>query len=79
MLQIFAILGSFLYGYLNLTANRSLKLDIIIVLISVIPIPIPIERNSLPSKNFPCISMDMLQNWSMVLLGRLVESVELNS
>ncbi len=33
------------------------------------------KRNSLPSKNFPCISMDMLQIGAWYLLGRLVESV----
>ena len=32
------------------------------------------ERSSLPSKNFPCISMDMLQIGALVLLGRLVEA-----
>ncbi len=32
------------------------------------------ERSSLPSKNFPCISMGMLQIWALVLLGRLVEA-----
>ncbi len=32
------------------------------------------ERKSLPSKNFPCISMDMLQIGALVLLGRLVEA-----
>ena len=31
------------------------------------------ERTSLPSKNFPYISMDMLQIGALVLLGRLVE------
>ena len=34
-----------------------------------------IERRSLPSKNFPRISMDMLQIGALVLLGRLVEAV----
>ena len=33
-----------------------------------------IERSSLPSKNFPCISMEMLQIGALVLLGRLVEA-----
>ncbi len=33
-----------------------------------------IERSSLPSKNFPCISMDMLQIGALVLLGRLLEA-----
>ena len=33
------------------------------------------ERSSLPSKNFPCISMDMLQIGALVLLGRLVEAL----
>ncbi len=33
------------------------------------------ERSSLPSKNFPCISMDMLQIGALVLLGRLVEAI----
>ncbi len=32
------------------------------------------EKSSLPSKNFPCISMDMLQIGALVLLGRLVEA-----
>ena len=32
------------------------------------------ERSSLPSKNFPYISMDMLQIGALVLLGRLVEA-----
>ncbi len=32
------------------------------------------ERSSLPSKNFPCISMDMLQIGALVLLGRPVEA-----
>ncbi len=32
------------------------------------------ERSSLPSKNFPCISMDMLQIGALVLLRRLVEA-----
>ncbi len=32
------------------------------------------ERSSLPSKNFPCISMDMLKIGALVLLGRLVEA-----
>ena len=32
------------------------------------------ERSSLPSKNFPCISMDMLQIGALVLLGRPIES-----
>ncbi len=36
------------------------------------------ERSSLPSKNFPCISMDMLQIGALVLLGRLVEAYLLN-
>ncbi len=31
------------------------------------------ERSSFPSKNFPCISMDMLQIGALMLLGRLVE------
>ena len=34
----------------------------------------PFERSSLPSKNFPCISMEMLQIGALLLLGRLVES-----
>ena len=33
-----------------------------------------LERSSLPSKNFPCISMDMLQIGALLLLGRLVEA-----
>ncbi len=33
------------------------------------------ERSSLPSKKFPCISMDMLQMGALVLLGRLVEAM----
>ncbi len=33
------------------------------------------ERSSLPSKNFPCISMDMLQIGALVLLGSLVEAL----
>ena len=33
------------------------------------------ERSSLPSKNFPCISMEMLQIGALLLLGRLVESI----
>ncbi len=33
------------------------------------------ERSSLPSKNFPCISMDMLQNGAFVLLGKLVKVI----
>ncbi len=35
------------------------------------------ERSSLPSKNFPCISMEMLQIGALVLLGRLVEALGL--
>ncbi len=33
-----------------------------------------LEGSSLPSKNFPCISMDMLQIGALMLLGRLVEA-----
>ena len=33
-----------------------------------------IERSSLPSKNFPHISMDLLQIGALVLLGRLFEA-----
>ena len=33
-----------------------------------------IERSSLPSKNFSCISMDMFKIGVLVLLGRLVEA-----
>ena len=32
------------------------------------------ERSSLPSKNFSCFSIDMLQIGALVLLGRLVEA-----
>ncbi len=32
------------------------------------------ERSSLPSKNFLCISMDMLQIGPLVLVRRLVEA-----
>ena len=35
------------------------------------------ERSSLPNKNFPCISMDLLQIGALVLLGRLVEAYNL--
>ncbi len=31
------------------------------------------QPSYIPSKNFPCISMDMLQIGALVLLGRLVE------
>ncbi len=33
------------------------------------------KRSSLPSKNCPCISMDMLQIGALVLLGRLFEKL----
>ena len=33
-----------------------------------------LERSSLPSKNFLCISMDMLQIGALVLVGCLVEA-----
>ncbi len=32
------------------------------------------ERSSLPSKNFLCITMDMLQIGALVLIGRLAEA-----
>ncbi len=35
------------------------------------------ERSSLPSKNFPCISMYMLQIGALVSLGRLVEACKI--
>ncbi len=38
------------------------------------PLGPPYERSGLPSKNFLCIPMDMLQIGVLVLVGRLVEA-----
>ena len=35
------------------------------------------EISILPGKNFPCISMDMLEIGALVLLGKLVEAGEI--
>ncbi len=38
-----------------------------------------VQRSRLPSKNFLCISMDMLQIGALVLVGRLVEAKVLSA